>query len=165
VLTKSLLTLAGLLVLALALVAAGIAGNRPPLTRPPGALARITVYLTRNVAETGPQAALEELRPLWLHGAPAALLAPVAEVMQDLGWRDVSSDPGAKRVRGEVVSALFGFTDDVTVYLRDAGADLSEARVRAASRVGRGDLGANARHVMDLRAALEARGLVADPPR
>lgn len=165
VLTKALLALAALLAVAMLMVAAGIAGNRPPLTRPPGVVERLGLYLTRNVAETGPQAVLEELRPLWLRGDPPALLVPVAQTMQDLGWREVSSDTAARRVSAEVVSSLFGFTDDVTVYLRDAGAGLSEAQVRAASRVGRGDLGANARHVIDLRAALEARGLVADPPR
>ena len=164
-LVKTLITLAALGVTALLMVAAGIWVNRPPLSRSPGAAERITIYLTRNVAETGPDAVLEELRPLWLRGEPAVLAARVADTMRDLGWRAVSTDRAGGRISAQVVSDLFRFTDDVTVHLRDAGAGLSEARVRSASRVGRGDLGANARHVMDLRAALNARGMVADPPR
>jgi uncharacterized protein (DUF1499 family) len=117
------------------------------------------------VAETAPDAVLEELRPLWLQGDPEVLVAGVADTMQDLGWREVSADQAGGRISAQVVSDLFRFTDDVTVYLHAAGTGLSEARVRSASRVGRGDLGANARHVMDLRAALSARGMVADPPR
>ena len=164
-LAKTLLVLSLVGAAAGVLVAAGIWGNRPPLSQAPGPAQRIKIYLTRNVAETGPGAALEELRPLWLRGEPAALVGPVADVMQGLGWRAVSADTANGRIGAEVVSDLLRFTDDVTVYLRDAGAGLSEARVHSASRVGRGDLGANARHVMDLRSALETRGLVADPPR
>lgn len=157
---KVAIAVAVLVAAALALVAGGIAANRPPLSRPPGALERIKRYLTANVAETGQDARLEELGPVWLEGTPQALLAAVEEAMREQGWEAVRSDADAATVRGEVVSALFRFTDDVQVRLVASGDGRSEARIRSASRVGRGDLGANARHVMDLVAALHRRGLV-----
>jgi uncharacterized protein (DUF1499 family) len=126
-------------------------------------VALAVLYLTRNVVRTGPDARLPELAALYLRGNAHALLEELAATCRDLGWREVRVDRDAMTVRAEVVSALFGFVDDVEIRLLDADAVALEARVRSASRVGRGDLGANARHVMDLRAAVRARGILLDP--
>jgi uncharacterized protein (DUF1499 family) len=156
---KALLLTAGVvLAMAAALIAAALYGNRVHLMRPPGPMARLATYLGQNVAVTGAGARLPELRPIVLRGEHHGLLDAVAQACRELQWRHVRVDPAARRVDAQVVSALFRFVDDVSIELRDAG-DAVEARVRSASRVGRGDLGANARHVMDLRAALAARGL------
>ena len=153
-----------LLVTAVALLAGALYGNRVPLTREPGLKERLSIYLGRNVAETGPGARLPELGPLMLRGEPATLAREVAEVCRSLGWEAVAVDPESLTVSAEGVTPLLRFVDDVSIRLVPAGGAV-EARVRSASRVGRGDLGANARHVMDLRAALRARGLTADDAR
>ena len=153
-----LLVAAVVLVLALALIAAALNGNRVSLTRPPGAMVRLAIYLGQNVATTGAGERLPELRPLLLRGERGALLDALAQACRELGWQQVRVDSASARVDAQVVSAMFRFVDDVSIELRDGG-DPVEARVRSASRIGRGDLGANARHVMDLRAALAARGL------
>ena len=70
-------------------------------------------------------------------------------------------DEEASRVRATVVSSLFGFRDDVRVERVVAIAGQTEIQVRAASRVGRGDLGANAQHIMQLRDVLRRRGVLA----
>lgn len=153
-----LLVVAVVVVIAVALVAAALNGNRVALTRPPGVMARLALYLGHNVATTGAGERLPELRPLLLRGVDEQLLDAVAEACRELGWHNVRVDSAGLRVEAEVVSALFRFIDDVSIELVPGG-DSLEARVRSASRVGRGDLGANARHVMDLRDALAARGL------
>lgn len=154
------LVMGGIIVAALvfALAAAGLLMNRPPLGDPPGVLARLGVYLTRNVAETGPDAVLPELGPVYLDGEPRGLLSGIADACRSLGWEDVTVDETARRVTGTVRTRMLRFSDDVVVTLLPAGSGF-EARVRSISRLGRGDLGANARHVMDLRARLEADGL------
>lgn len=147
--------------LAVLALAAGIAANRPPLTRPPGVLARLTLYLGSNVAETGPDARLPELAPIVLEGGLAAPAQAVADACRELGWRAVTIHEGGSVVTAQVVTPVLRFTDDVQVHLLARADGTLEARVRSASRVGKGDLGANARHVMDLRAALERAGLLA----
>jgi uncharacterized protein (DUF1499 family) len=149
--------------LAVVLPAGAIALNRVPLTQPPGIAARLVLYLGSNVAQTGPDAQRAELRPILLAGERAALLQAIAAACRGLGWRNVRVDDTS--VRAEVVTPWLRFTDDMQARLLPAAEGLLEARVRSASRVGRGDLGANARHVMELRAALARAGVLAGPPR
>lgn len=63
----------------------------------------------------------------------------------------------ADYLHAEVSSAVFGFVDDLEVYLP---ADASALMVRSASRLGHSDLGVNRRRAEALRAALMARGVV-----
>jgi len=150
----------GVIVVALvfALTAVGLLMNRPPLGEPPGVRTRLGIYLTRNVAETGSDAVLPELGPVHLDGEPGGLLSGIADACRALGWEDVTVDETARRVTATVRTRVLRFSDDVVVTLLPAGSGF-EAPVRSASRLGRGDLGANARHVLDLRARLEAGGL------
>ena len=152
-----------LVALAILLPAGALALNRVPLTQPPGIAARLALYLGSNVAQTGPDAQRAELRPILLAGERAALLQAIAAACRGLGWRNVRVDDTS--VRAEVVTPWLRFTDDVQARLLPAPDGLLEARVRSASRVGRGDLGANARHVMELRAALARAGVLAGPRR
>lgn len=159
-----LIVVLALVALALVLPAGAIALNRVPLTPPPGIAARLAIYLGSNVARTGPDAQREELRPILLAGERAALLHAIAAVCRELGWRNVRVDDAAASVHAEAVTRWLRFTDDVQARLLPAADGMLEARVRSASRVGRGDLGANTRHVMDLRAALARAGVLASPP-
>ena len=152
-----------LVALAILLPAGALALNRVPLTQPPGIAARLALYLGSNVAQTGPDAQRAELRPILLAGEHAALLQAIAAACRGLGWRNVRVDDTS--VRAEVVTLWLRFTDDMQATLLPAADGLLEARVRSASRVGRGDLGANTRHVMELRAALARAGVLADLPR
>jgi uncharacterized protein (DUF1499 family) len=72
--------------------------------------------------------------------------------MEQLGWREIQVDDD--ELRAVVVSALFRFRDDIRVRL-EATEEGTRLHVRSASRVGKGDLAANARHVIDLISAVE----------
>lgn len=140
------------LTLPLVLVAGGLFLNRPPLLSPPGVLERLKVYLTTNVAETHPEHRFPELRtplvPLDARETRTAVLA----AMQELGWQqvEVTSDG----VQAVVVSPLFRFRDDLTVRLEETGGR-TRLNARSASRIGKGDLAANARHLRELFAAVD----------
>ena len=60
-------------------------------------------------------------------------------------------------LHAQCVSALFGFVDDLELYLRESDDIVS---IRSASRVGYFDFGVNRRRVERLRKALRARGVV-----
>lgn len=101
--------------------------------------------------------AYPDIVPLDLGVAADRAIDEAAAVARELGWEVVAVD----RTRG-VVEAIdttfwFRFKDDVVVRVRPAGASRSRVDVRSKSRVGRGDLGANARRIRMFSAALRAR--------
>lgn len=86
----------------------------------------------------------------------------------DVAWSDVRETvKGLPRVtvleesedylRAEFRSAIFRFVDDVELHRRDPGGVVA---IRSASRVGKGDLGANRKRVEGLREVLQSRGAI-----
>jgi uncharacterized protein (DUF1499 family) len=111
----------------------------------------------------GPDAATQQRRaypdivPLDLDVTPERAIDEAAVVAGELGWEIVAVD----RTRG-VLEAIdttfwFRFKDDIVVRVRPSGPSRSRVDVRSKSRVGRGDLGANARRIREFAAALDAR--------
>jgi hypothetical protein len=132
------------------LLAAGIIANRLPLAEPPGVAARLFTYLNTNVAETTEDSPYAELR-LRRYDAPPSLLFDVARrAVQNLKWEITSLDAEKKEIQAVVTTRVWKFKDDVTIQARPAQPSGSVLWVRSASRVGKGDLGANTRHIMDL---------------
>lgn len=73
-------------------------------------------------------------------------------------WRLVSaSAPTGSTLRAQVRTVVGGFVDDVFVEVTPAGPnnDASRVVIRSRSRVGRADLGENARHIRALQAAMD----------
>jgi uncharacterized protein (DUF1499 family) len=132
-----------------ALLAAGIMGNRLPLAEPPGWGTRLSTYLNTNVAETTQDSPFPELR-LRRYDAPPALIFDIArKAVERLRWEAVF-DYEKKEIKAVVTTKLWKFKDDVTIQIQPAQPSGSLLVVRSVSRVGKGDLGANTRHVMDL---------------
>lgn len=70
---------------------------------------------------------------------------------QDAGWEIVTADKGSGRIEATDTTRWFGFKDDIVVRLTPWGSG-TRIDVRSVSRVGRGDVGTNARRI---RAYLE----------
>lgn len=146
--------LAALAIVGVWLTGAAILRNGVPVSAPPGKLARITMYLTNNVAETRDDHPFAELRTRRFELDAEALHARVEAAIDALGWiKAGSGDP--KAVRAEVHTALLGFTDDLSAEAISSGKGQSKLHVRSASRLGRGDLGANAGHILRLYEAVD----------
>lgn len=94
-----------------------------------------------------------DLKTVILPLAPDAAAAMVADVMTDAGFTDVRIAQGM--VEGVAETFLYGFKDDVVarITLAEGG---SAVDFRSTSRVGISDLGANARRIAKLQAALQA---------
>jgi uncharacterized protein (DUF1499 family) len=93
---------------------------------------------------------------------PDRALAAVETAVRSLPrWSVTDLDPAASTLRAEVRTAVGGFTDDVTVQIRPDGhapnARRTRVTIRSRSRVGRADLGENARHIRALQRAMDAR--------
>ncbi len=145
-----------------ALIAAALFANRVQLCAPPGAWARLRRCLTANVAATAEDAPLPELRPRCFAAPPGVLYAAARDAARACGWVIVADESQALTFEAVVTTPLWRFRDDVRVCAVAAGAG-STLELRASSRVGRGDLGANLRHVRDLYQALRGFGLDASP--
>jgi uncharacterized protein (DUF1499 family) len=74
-------------------------------------------------------------------------------VARDLGWEIVATAPAEGRLEATARTRWFGFRDDVVVRVRPDGSG-SRVDVRSVSRVGRSDLGTNARRIERFLAAL-----------
>lgn len=142
------------LLLPLLLVGGALLLNRLPLNDPPGLWPRLRVYLGSNLAETRPDHPFPELRSRSYPLPARELHLKLAEAMRGLGWQEISSDPQTLRVEAVVATPLFGFRDDLLAQVQAVTEGRSLLYLRSASRVGRGDLGANTRHLLDLYQAL-----------
>ncbi len=134
------------------LLIGGLLLNRPPLLAPPGPLERFTTYLTTNVAETRPDHAFPELHSPFVPFDARETRTAVLGAMRSLGWREIREEEG--EIGAVVVSSLLGFRDDVTVQLEET-AEGTLLHARSSSRVGKGDLAANARHLREFFAELK----------
>jgi uncharacterized protein (DUF1499 family) len=101
------------------------------------------------------RAAYGDLRPIELAVAPEAALDAALNAARAQGWRVNTEDRAAGRIEATTRSFWYGFTDDIAIRVRPH-ANGSVVDVRSASRVGIGDMGANAKRIRAFRDALQA---------
>ncbi len=101
------------------------------------------------------QTAYPDLQPIAIAKAPATAFAAAVAAVRDLGWTVVAEDPATGRIEAIATTPLLRFNDDVVIRIRPAAGG-STVDMRSASRVGRGDLGANARRVRGFAARMTA---------
>jgi hypothetical protein len=98
--------------------------------------------------------AYPDLRAQRIDAAPADMFRRALQAARDLGWEIVAADAAAGRIEATDTTFWFGFRDDVVIRVEADGAG-SRVDVRSVSRVGVGDVGANARRI---RAYLQKLG-------
>lgn len=101
--------------------------------------------------------AYPDIRPLHVAAPPAVAFRRAADAARAMGWTLVAADSAAGRVEATATTRWFGFKDDVVVRVRPDG-DGSRVDVRSVSRVGRGDVGTNAKRVRAYLARVAAAG-------
>lgn len=97
--------------------------------------------------------AYPDIRPMLLERSGKEAFELTREAVERLGWKVVAATPpdGGEPGRIEAVARtlIMGFADDVVVQVTPRGGE-SQIDVRAASRYGEHDFGANARHIAHL---------------
>lgn len=91
--------------------------------------------------------AYPEVLPAMLDAPPAQAFERAERAARAMGWEIVSAVPQELRIEATDTTLLFGFKDDIVVRISPNGAG-SRVDVRSLSRVGRSDIGANARRVV-----------------
>ena len=97
-----------------------------------------------------------ELAPALLPLPPPAAFELALDVARRSGWEIVAAVPDEQRIEATATTDWFGFKDDIVIRIRSANGG-SRVDVRSVSRVGRSDLGANARRIREFVRDLAAR--------
>jgi uncharacterized protein (DUF1499 family) len=114
-----------------------------------------------NSAEYGGPAVAEQQRraypdiqPMTVGVDPQAAFARARATARDLGWEVVGESEAEGRIEAVDTTFWFGFKDDVVIRVRGMSGG-TRVDARSTSRVGRGDLGTNARRVRAFLRAME----------
>lgn len=75
--------------------------------------------------------------------------ARALDTARRMGWQIVAADPQTGVIEATATTFLFGFKDDVVVRITEEADGGARIDVRSASRVGRSDVGTNARRIRD----------------
>jgi uncharacterized protein (DUF1499 family) len=113
-----------------------------------------------NKLDRSPQLA-DQQRAGYPDLAPMTLPTPMGQTFdralaaaQKAGWEIVTADKGSGRIEATDTTRWFGFKDDVVVRLTPWGSG-TRVDVRSVSRIGRGDIGTNARRIRNYLQMLE----------
>lgn len=91
--------------------------------------------------------AYPDLSPLDLSDAPDACFAKALAAAKWMPrWEVVAEDATARRIEAVATTFLVRYRDDISIEIRPASGGCS-VHVRSKSRLGRGDLGANAKRI------------------
>lgn len=90
--------------------------------------------------------AYPDIRTLELDAAPARAFERALGVARDMGWEIVAADPASGRIEATDTTFWFGFKDDIVIRVEADGAG-SRIDLRSVSRVGKSDVGTNAKRI------------------
>jgi uncharacterized protein (DUF1499 family) len=113
------------------------------------------------VAYDGPEVAAQQ-KQAYPDLAPAVFTAPKDQVfeaarkaVEAMGMKVSDADPAAGRLEATQTSFWYGFTDDMVIRVVDTGQG-TRVDVRSKSRVGRSDIGQNAKRIRTFLARLRS---------
>ncbi len=111
----------------------------------------------------GPEVAAQQLkaypdiRPVVLNISPDRAFDKALGAARAMGWQIVDSDKRQGRIEAAATTFWFGFTDDVVIRITRVGSG-SRIDVRSESRVGKSDIGANAKRIRTFLKKMQAGG-------
>ena len=90
--------------------------------------------------------AYPDIQPLMLAMRVDSAFTLALVAVRDMGWELVDQNRREGRIEATATTPFLGFKDDVVVRISSASG-ISRVDVRSKSRVGRGDVGANAKRI------------------
>lgn len=154
--SKLLLLICILIAFPVLMILIALLKNDLPWSDPPGFGTRLATYLNTNIAETTIDSVFPELIPRRYALDKDVLKKLIVESMEKLGWDIVEPFDQHNKLHALVATPLLGFKDDVHIKLEPGAGGTVLVSVRSASRTGKGDLGTNTRHILDLFETLDS---------
>ncbi len=106
-----------------------------------------------NDVKTGATPEYADLQPQRFNQPLEKVFAAALEVSQTQGWEIRETKPEQGIIEAVATTRLFKFKDDVTITVSNEGSS-TVVNVRSKSRIGKGDMGANARRIRTFQAEL-----------
>jgi uncharacterized protein (DUF1499 family) len=99
------------------------------------------------------RAAYPDIRPLAVDVSPSRAYEIALDTARRMNWQVVAAVPSEGRIEAVATTRWFGFKDDIVIRITAAADRGSIVDIRSVSRVGKSDIGTNARRI---RSFLEA---------
>ncbi len=99
-------------------------------------------------------AAYPEIQPLFLAAPPADAYQQALALVRARGWEVVAEDAAGRRIEATATTFWFRFKDDVALRVSALPDGTSRVDMRSVSRIGRSDIGTNARRIREFLADL-----------
>jgi uncharacterized protein (DUF1499 family) len=90
--------------------------------------------------------AFPDIKPLVMDVSKDRAFEKSLAVAKQLGWEIAAAEKPEGRIEGTATTLLMGFKDDVVIRISDNGSG-SRVDIRSESRVGKGDVGTNAKRI------------------
>ncbi len=121
-------------------------------------LVTASIWPVINEVETGKTPEYPNIRPQYYSAEPKRVFeAAQTRIESRERWKLVEADPQSWQIEATHETYVFGFVDDVTIWIEPVTDFVTRVRVRSASRVGKGDFGQNARNIRQFFEALDDR--------
>ncbi len=114
------------------------------------------IWPTINDVKTGETPEYADLRPQQFKQPYERVFDAVLTTAQALGWEVTARDREQGEIHAVATTRVFRFKDDVTITIGREGEGVV-VNVRSHSRIGKGDLGTNARRIRQFQAELAKR--------
>jgi uncharacterized protein (DUF1499 family) len=111
------------------------------------------VWPTINDVSTGATAEYPDLQPQRFSKPAEQIFAAALATARDMDLEIASQSPEKGEIRAIATTRILRFKDDVTIRVAGDG----QVNVRSKSRIGKGDLGTNARRIREFQAGLARR--------
>ncbi|HET7588507.1 MAG TPA: DUF1499 domain-containing protein [Gammaproteobacteria bacterium] len=98
--------------------------------------------------------AYPDIQPLHLNAPPAAVFKAAVGLIKQNGWTLQAASPATHKIEATATTFWFGFKDDVVIRIQPQGGG-SRVDIRSASRIGKSDVGTNAKRVRHFIAQLK----------
>jgi uncharacterized protein (DUF1499 family) len=109
-----------------------------------------------NDVSTGSTPQYPDIQPQIFNQPSERVFEAAIEAAKGMGWDIIEIDRAQRTIDAVATTRLFHFKDDVTVSVTQEG-ERTVVNVRSHSRVGKGDLGTNARRIRSFQAELAKR--------
>ena len=93
------------------------------------------------------RAGYPDLKPAFLTASADEAYAKALGLVRARGWEMVADDEAGRRIEATATTSWFGFKDDVAIRVSVIPDGTSRVDVRSVSRIGRSDVGTNARRI------------------
>ncbi|MFN0123604.1 MAG: DUF1499 domain-containing protein [Blastocatellia bacterium] len=115
-----------------------------------------TIWPRINDVKTGETPEYPDIQPQQFSASLYQVFDAALATAHDLGWDDITEDRGNGEIHAVETTALMRFHDDITISVKQAGTGVI-VNMRSHSRVGKGDLGTNARRIRRFQAEMKKR--------